>query len=113
MTDKPNVLICNPDEAGWIHGKSVSQIATAPWCQHPVKVSAAGVGLMLTTPGLLSCCWRCIPGDADPNGFQVLPEVRQQFEEETGELLTDEIAEKLKRAALRVAARNKPQGRKP
>jgi hypothetical protein len=81
-------LICNPDEPGWIHGKSVAQQATAPWCRHRVMVSAAGVGILLTTPGMVTCCVRCMPTDVPPEEFELMPEVAQQFREETGEELT-------------------------
>lgn len=87
MSDE-RVLICNPDEPGWIHGKSVAQLATAPWCNHRVMVSAAGVGVLLTTPGMVTCCVRCMPLDVPVEEFELMPEIQQQFKEETGEELT-------------------------
>lgn len=87
MSDE-KVLICNPDEPGWIHGKSVAQQATAPWCNHRVIVSAAGVGVLMTTPGMMTCCVRCMPLDVPASEFELMPEIAQQFEEETGEKLT-------------------------
>lgn len=87
MSDE-RVLICNPDEPGFIHGASMSAMATAPWCHHRVMVSAAGVSLLMTTARMLTCCLRCMPLDVAPSEFELTPEVAQQFHEETGEELT-------------------------
>jgi hypothetical protein len=88
MSDERRVLICNPDEPGFVHGASMSATATAPWCRHRVKVSASGVSVLMTTPGMVTCCIRCMPLDVAPSEFQLVPEVARQFEEETGEKLT-------------------------
>lgn len=96
MNDE-KVLICNPDEPGFLHGASMSAQATAPWCRHRVMVSAAGVSLLMTTPGLVTCCLRCMPTNVDPEDFELMPEIAQQFKDETGEELTPERALVLQR----------------
>lgn len=107
MTDS-GVLLCNPDEPGWINAKaSVAQLATAPWCRHRVTVSAAGIGILLTHPGMVTCCIRCVDPDLKASEIQLLPEVAQQFEEETGEKMTPERAALL--APLILRYRNSPR----
>lgn len=110
MSDQP-LLICNPDEPGWRHAEhSVTSTATAPWCRHKIKVSAAGVGALLTRPGLLTCCWMCIPPDIEDSPFEVLPEIKATFEAETGLPLTDAYADWVRRAGIAQGRRN---GRRP
>lgn len=83
------LLICNPDEPGYIHApNSVQKMGD---CGHPVMVSPGGVGSLLTTPGLKAICIRCIPPGTQNMGM--LPMV----EAELTELLGLEATEELKR----------------
>jgi hypothetical protein len=112
MTDTPKLLICNPDLPGWFHGNHhVGSIATARDCQHQIRISAAGVGVLLTTPGLETCCWYCIPGDLDDDSFVVLPEIAEFFKQETGQELTENITNGVRMLAMRVARGNRRRGR--
>lgn len=111
MTDSP-LLICNPDQPGWLHAEhSVTSIATAPWCQHKIKVSPGGVHALLTRPGLLTCCWTCMPPDIDKSQWAVLPEIKANFEAETGEELTPAFAEELRQLGLAQGRRNRNRRR--
>lgn len=104
--DKPPLLICNPDEPGWFHG--VANVAgVADYCGHPIRISAAGVGLLLTTPGLQTCCFLCTPQGAKE--FRLAPEVKQQFEEETGTELTPDLVRTVQLMSEVIAATNPPR----
>lgn len=83
------LLLCNPDEPGWINApNSVKKMGD---CGHPVMVSPGGVGSLLTTPGLKAICIRCVPPGTESIGM--LPMV----EAELTELLGPEATERLKR----------------
>lgn len=104
--EKPPLLICNPDEEGWYHG--VANVGSiADYCHHPIRISAAGVGLLLTTPGMQTVCFRCTPSGAKE--FRLAPEVKQQFEEETGQPLTPALVGLVQVVASAVARRNPPR----
>lgn len=80
------ILICVPDEPGWTTAPaSVSTIAD---CNHKVMVSAAGVGIMLTTPGVKTCCMFCIPPDGE---MHIPAEIRQEYKEVMGEDIPAEV----------------------
>jgi hypothetical protein len=107
-TDSSPLLICNPDEPGWFHGvANVASVADYYACQHPIRISAAGVGLLLTTPGLQTVCLRCIPRDRGP--LVVPAGIRAQFEQETGRPLSPEIISIAEVVADFVAAHNPPR----
>lgn len=81
------ILICSPDEPGFAHAPASA--TTKADCGHQVSISAPGVGLLLTTPGLKTCCMFCIPpGD----GQMVIPqEIRDHYKEVMGEDLPDDV----------------------
>lgn len=108
MANDYPLLVCNPDTPGWFHGvANVGAIADYVYCRHPIRISAAGVGLLLTTPGMQTVCFLCVPSDAGE--FRLAPEVKQQFEEETGQELTPDLVDFVRIAAGYHADRNPPR----
>lgn len=105
MTLQPHLLVCNPDEPDWIHGPSMAAEATAPFCRHKVRISAAGVSILLSTPGLKTCCFMCIPPDAV--GFAVPPEIREHFRDVAGKELDDDLIALVQFFASIVQERNR------
>lgn len=101
----PHLLVCNPDEPDWIHGPSMAAEATAPFCRHKVRISPAGVSILLSTPGLKTCCFMCIPPDAV--GFQVPPEIAEHFHEVTGRPLDTNLINMVQFFAEVVKERNR------
>lgn len=106
MTVKAPLLICNPDQPGWKHGEAHVG-AIADYCRHKIRISAAGVGRLLLTPGLETVCVLCVPRDSVSGG--VLPEVAEQFKAETGRELTPELAAKVETIIDWIKLRNPPR----
>lgn len=92
MTDE-KILICNPDHPLWFHTPtSITSIAD---CGHQVKISASGVGLLLTTPGLKTVCMHCLPPKGEHAEYHLEPETAAEFKRETGEDITPEFMERM------------------
>lgn len=95
MTSDKMLLLCNPDEPGWFNASA--SVTSVGDCGHQIVVSASGLGLLLTTPGLSPICLRCIPpDDGEETEYILPPEIRAQVEAEIGEPITDEFMERMK-----------------
>lgn len=103
MTDS-RLLICVPDGPPW--RASMASVTSVADCNHKVQISAAGVGLLLTTPGLKTCCMFCIPPDDDTR-LEVPEEIRQQYKEEMGHELTGNVIEMARVWTRMIQARNR------
>lgn len=101
MTDA-RYLACNPDEPGWIH--TPDAVTAEGDCGHRIKVSVSGVHALLTTPGLKTCCIRCIRrmNRGEDVKFVLLPEIAREFKEVTGREITPAFQARVVRWARRI-----------
>lgn len=75
------ILICVPDEPGFI--TAPASVTTVADCNHKVAISAAGVGILLTTPGVKTCCMFCIP--PEEGQMHIPDEIREEYKAVMGE----------------------------
>lgn len=99
-----SILLVIPAEPGWYPGAvSVTQIGCTG---HPVYVSAAGVSVLLTHPGMKTrCVQHMTRHELLTSQFVTPPEVRQQFTNETGIEITDLLTRSMRAYYALTAAR--------
>lgn len=94
---KPRYLVCNPALPGYINAPN--SVTSEGDCGHLVKVSPSGVGLLLTTPGIKTCCLYCVKRMAKGEDVEwaVPAETAAEFKETTGLEISPEFLAKMAR----------------